>query len=69
MGDTFGVPAKGLTDAYVQMGAMPTFACAPYLPDCRPLESPKVFCGRLARPPVLRRLATELLPVFQALQA
>jgi predicted aconitase len=29
VGDTFGVPANGLTDAYVQMGAMPTFACAP----------------------------------------
>ncbi|MBB3452635.1 putative aconitase [Rhizobium sp. BK313] len=40
---TRSVSAKGLTDAYVQMGAMPTFACAPHLPDCRALESPKVF--------------------------
>jgi hypothetical protein len=48
---------------------MPTFTIAPYLPDCRPLQSPKVFCGRLARPPILGRLVTELLPIFQALQA
>ena len=34
--DAFGVPASRLADAYVQMGAMPTFTCAPYLLDSRP---------------------------------
>lgn len=33
----FGTPASRLADAYVQMGAQPTFTCAPYLSDDRPV--------------------------------
>jgi cis-L-3-hydroxyproline dehydratase len=32
----FGEPASRLADAYVAMGAQPTFTCAPYLLDDRP---------------------------------
>ncbi len=33
--EDFGVPAAGLADAYVEMGARPSFTCAPYLlEDC-----------------------------------
>lgn len=32
----FGVPAAALADAYVAMGARPTFTCAPYLLDDAP---------------------------------
>lgn len=31
-----GVPASRLADAYVDMGAQPTFTCAPYQADARP---------------------------------
>ncbi|WP_442201088.1 cis-3-hydroxy-L-proline dehydratase [Rhizobium sp. RAF56] len=33
---SFGEPASRLADAYVQMGAKPTFTCAPYLLDGAP---------------------------------
>jgi len=33
----FGEPASGLADAYVAMGAEPTFTCAPYLLDTAPV--------------------------------
>ncbi|WP_415184970.1 aconitase X [Phaeovulum sp.] len=32
----FGLPASRLADAYVQMGARPSFTCAPYLLDTTP---------------------------------
>lgn len=32
----FGIAASRLADAYVEMGALPTFTCAPYLSDERP---------------------------------
>ncbi|WP_136684445.1 cis-3-hydroxy-L-proline dehydratase [Falsirhodobacter xinxiangensis] len=32
----FGIPASRLADAYVRMGARPTFTCAPYLLDSAP---------------------------------
>jgi hypothetical protein len=32
----FGLPASQLADAYLQMGALPTFTCAPYQLDDRP---------------------------------
>lgn len=32
----FGTPAAGLADAYVEMGAKPSFTCAPYLLEDRP---------------------------------
>lgn len=32
----FGLPASQLAEAYVKMGASPTFTCAPYLADDRP---------------------------------
>ncbi|WP_458526199.1 cis-3-hydroxy-L-proline dehydratase [Onishia taeanensis] len=34
--DAFGRPASRLADAYVQMGAQPSFTCAPYLLDSTP---------------------------------
>jgi predicted aconitase/predicted aconitase with swiveling domain len=34
--DAFGAPASRLADAYVEMGARPTFTCAPYLLEDRP---------------------------------
>ena len=34
--EAFGLPASGLADAYVEMGAMPSFTCAPYLLNDRP---------------------------------
>jgi predicted aconitase/predicted aconitase with swiveling domain len=34
--EDFGVPASRLADAYVDMGARPTFTCAPYLLDTAP---------------------------------
>jgi predicted aconitase/predicted aconitase with swiveling domain len=34
--EDFGVPASRLADAYVDMGAQPTFTCAPYLLDTAP---------------------------------
>lgn len=33
---SFGQPASGLADAYLQMGARPSFTCAPYLLDSTP---------------------------------
>lgn len=32
----FGIPASQLADAYVEMGAQPTFTCAPYQSDAPP---------------------------------
>ncbi|QPM92504.1 cis-3-hydroxy-L-proline dehydratase [Pseudooceanicola algae] len=34
--DSFGAPASQLADAYVEMGARPSFTCAPYLLDDKP---------------------------------
>ena len=34
--ECFGLPASQLADAYVQMGAQPSFTCAPYLLDGAP---------------------------------
>ncbi|MCT2541127.1 cis-3-hydroxy-L-proline dehydratase [Sedimentimonas flavescens] len=34
--EEFGTPAAGLADAYVEMGARPSFTCAPYLLEDRP---------------------------------
>ncbi|MDX1486820.1 MAG: aconitase family protein [Acidiferrobacterales bacterium] len=34
--DAFGRPASRLADAYVEMGAQPSFTCAPYLLDSTP---------------------------------
>lgn len=34
--EAFGAPASRLADAYVEMGARPTFTCAPYLLDTAP---------------------------------
>ncbi len=34
--EAFGGPASALADAYVEMGARPSFTCAPYLLDDRP---------------------------------
>jgi predicted aconitase len=34
--EAFGTAASGLADAYVQMGARPSFTCAPYLLEDRP---------------------------------
>ncbi|MET4808282.1 aconitase X [Limibacillus sp. MBR-115] len=34
----FGLPASQLADAYVRMGARPSFTCAPYHLDDKPLE-------------------------------
>jgi predicted aconitase/predicted aconitase with swiveling domain len=34
--ESFGLPASQLADAYVEMGARPSFTCAPYLLDDRP---------------------------------
>lgn len=34
--ESFGLPASQLADAYVEMGAHPSFTCAPYLLDDRP---------------------------------
>jgi hypothetical protein len=34
--ERLGAPAAALADAYVEMGAAPTFTCAPYLHDPRP---------------------------------
>ncbi|MBW0157592.1 aconitase X [Sedimentimonas flavescens] len=34
--EEFGAPAAGLADAYVEMGARPSFTCAPYLLEDRP---------------------------------
>ncbi|MDI3336643.1 aconitase family protein [Defluviimonas aestuarii] len=34
--DSFGSPAAALADAYTEMGAKPTFTCAPYLLDDAP---------------------------------
>lgn len=36
--EDFGLPASQLADAYVEMGARPSFTCAPYLLDDRPAE-------------------------------
>lgn len=36
--EAFGDPASRLADAYVEMGARPTFTCAPYLFDDRPAK-------------------------------
>ncbi|NDV53051.1 MULTISPECIES: aconitase X [unclassified Salipiger] len=36
--EDFGLPASQLADAYVEMGARPSFTCAPYLLDDRPTE-------------------------------
>ncbi|MBE9639947.1 aconitase X [Salipiger mangrovisoli] len=36
--EDFGLPASQLADAYVEMGARPSFTCAPYLLDDRPSE-------------------------------
>lgn len=33
----FGLPASQLADAYIQMGALPSFTCAPYQLDDRPV--------------------------------
>lgn len=35
---SFGTPASRLADAYVRMGARPTFTCAPYLLDSAPAQ-------------------------------
>lgn len=35
--EAFGLPASQLADAYVEMGARPSFTCAPYLLDDRPV--------------------------------
>lgn len=35
--DDFGVPAQALADAYVAMGAEPSFTCAPYLRQDKPV--------------------------------
>jgi predicted aconitase len=40
--ERFGVPASKLAEAYVEMGAMPTFTCAPYLLDARPQRDEQV---------------------------
>jgi predicted aconitase len=40
--ERFGVPASRLAEAYVEMGAMPTFTCAPYLLDARPQRDEQV---------------------------
>ncbi|WP_372802840.1 cis-3-hydroxy-L-proline dehydratase [Paracoccus seriniphilus] len=37
VGEEFGLPASQLADAYVEMGAHPTFTCAPYLLEDNPL--------------------------------
>jgi predicted aconitase/predicted aconitase with swiveling domain len=38
----FGEPASRLADAYVAMGAQPTFTCAPYLLDDRPEQDEQI---------------------------
>lgn len=38
----FGEPASRLADAYVAMGARPTFTCAPYLLDDRPARDEQI---------------------------
>jgi hypothetical protein len=38
----FGVPASKLAEAYVEMGAMPTFTCAPYLLDGQPQRDEQI---------------------------
>ncbi|KJS41189.1 MAG: hypothetical protein VR71_19895 [Roseovarius sp. BRH_c41] len=35
--EDFGLPASQLADAYVEMGARPSFTCAPYLLDDKPV--------------------------------
>lgn len=35
--ESFGLPASSLADAYVEMGAAPSFTCAPYLLEDRPV--------------------------------
>ncbi|MDO6589433.1 hypothetical protein DS901_02700 [Loktanella sp. D2R18] len=40
--DLFGTPASNLASAYVAMGAQPTFTCAPYLADDRPVEGENI---------------------------
>lgn len=39
---SLGTPASRLADAYVAMGAQPTFTCAPYLLDDAPLEGEQI---------------------------
>ncbi len=36
--EAFGLPASQLADAYVEMGARPSFTCAPYLLEDRPAQ-------------------------------
>lgn len=38
----FGGPAQRLADAYVRMGAQPTFTCSPYLLDTAPKEGDSI---------------------------
>lgn len=38
----FGEPASRLADAYVRMGARPTFTCAPYLLDSAPVQGESI---------------------------
>jgi predicted aconitase/predicted aconitase with swiveling domain len=38
----FGAPASQLGDAYVDMGACPTFTCAPYLLDSAPVKGEQI---------------------------
>jgi len=39
---TFGEPASALADAYVNMGAKPTYTCAPYLLDSAPQQGEQI---------------------------
>ena len=38
----FGIPASRLADAYVRMGAQPTFTCAPYQSEDRPQSGEEI---------------------------